>query len=204
MNPTPARRTALFVQAAGLLALLLLAGCASKSYVVLQDSPDGSVGKVLVSNQRGSTMVEQRNQGANLDAAPGKLYAVSNEQIQKDFSGAIAAQPPMPKSFLLYFESGGTKLTPESEALIKDILATMKDRPAPDISVIGHTDTVGDATANEQLGLDRAQYVAKWLETAGVHAVEVAITSHGERNLLIKTPDDTPEPRNRNVEVVVR
>lgn len=189
---------------ASLLALALLAGCAGKSYVVLQDSPDGSVGKVVVSNKQGSTLVEQRNQGAGLNAAPGKVYAVSNEQIQKDFSGAISAQPPMPKSFLLYFETGGTKLTPESEALIKDILASLKDRPAPDISVIGHTDTVGDANTNEQLGLDRAQYVAKWLETAGVHAVEVAVTSHGERNLLVKTPDDTPEPRNRNVEVVVR
>ena len=30
------------------------------------------------------------------------------------------------------------------------------------------------------------------------------VTSHGEGNLLVKTPDNTPEPANRRVEITVR
>ena len=32
----------------------------------------------------------------------------------------------------------------------------------------------------------------------------LAIESHGERNLLVPTPDDTAEPGNRRVEITLR
>jgi outer membrane protein OmpA-like peptidoglycan-associated protein len=39
---------------------------------------------------------------------------------------------------------------------------------------------------------------------AGLDASTVEVTSHGETDLLVKTPDETPEPRNRRVEIAVR
>ena len=42
------------------------------------------------------------------------------------------------------------------------------------------------------------------LKAAAAEAVHLDITSHGERNLLVPTPDNTAEPRNRRVEVTVR
>jgi len=32
----------------------------------------------------------------------------------------------------------------------------------------------------------------------------VVVESHGKRNLLVPTPDETPEPRNRRVEITIR
>jgi peptidoglycan-associated lipoprotein len=32
----------------------------------------------------------------------------------------------------------------------------------------------------------------------------VAVTSHGEAVLLVRTPDETYEPRNRRVEITIR
>ena len=38
----------------------------------------------------------------------------------------------------------------------------------------------------------------------GLDAKLIEIESHGERDLLRKTPDNTAEPRNRRVEITIR
>jgi outer membrane protein OmpA-like peptidoglycan-associated protein len=116
----------------------------------------------------------------------------------------LAAQPLPPKRFLLYFETGGVQLTPESQQLFPQVLVEILLHPAVDISVIGHTDTAGDADKNWELGLTRAQSVADMLISKNVKVLELTISSHGESNLLVPTPDDTPEPMNRLVEISVR
>ena len=129
---------------------------------------------------------------------------MEESRIRADFAAAMAARPQAPVSFLLYFETGGTQLTPASQALIKQILDTAKNRPAADVSVIGHTDTEGDNNYNEKLGLERAQAIAKLITDAGLSVAEMTVTSHGERNLLVPTPDNTAEPKNRRVEISIR
>ena len=104
----------------------------------------------------------------------------------------------------LYFETGGAQLTAASQALIPQVVNVVKARTAPDVSIIGHTDTEGDAELNDKLGLTRAQAIAKLLTEAGLVTDSVSVESHGKRNLLVPTPDNTAEPRNRRVEVTIR
>jgi outer membrane protein OmpA-like peptidoglycan-associated protein len=73
-----------------------------------------------------------------------------------------------------------------------------------DVSIIGHTDTQGKADANTALALRRAEAVETLLKSQGMQASAVLVESHGESNLLVPTPDETPEPRNRRVEIVIR
>ena len=42
------------------------------------------------------------------------------------------------------------------------------------------------------------------LVAAGLDATSVEVTSHGEAVLLVRTPDETYEPRNRRVEITIR
>ena len=189
-------------------ALLLSFGCATPppltpaSYLVLLENADGSSGRVIVNGPGGSTTIEQAGLGAMLDGSTKTPFPVSSETLAKDFGNAIGAMPVPPKTFLLYFETGGTTLTAESQARMAQILAELQWRAFPDMSVVGHTDTVGDASANEALGLTRAHQVGQWLSTGKIHDLEIA--SHGERNLLVQTPDNTAEPQNRRVEVTIR
>lgn len=182
----------------------LLTACAGpRPYVVLLPSPDGSLGKVTVQGQRGAQLLDKARQGALLDgsAAP---FEVSNEQLQRDFGAAMAALPPLPEQFMLYFESGGVELTAESRASLSRIIDRAKARKSVDLSVIGHTDTLGKADANEALALTRARAMADQLQQLGLPKLVLAVESHGERNLLVPTPDETPEPRNRRVEITLR
>ncbi|PKN34001.1 MAG: OmpA family protein [Deltaproteobacteria bacterium HGW-Deltaproteobacteria-19] len=190
------------------LAVLFAAGCATtpapKSYAVLMDNQDGTVGQITVSGAKGEVLLDKPRTGADLDGASGTPYVVDEARINRDFGEALAARPPLPASFMLYYRAGGIVLTDESQALIPAILEAAGNRPAPDVSVIGHTDTVGNSESNEKLALQRAQSVAEIIRKAGLQVHDLTIASHGERNLLVATPDNTPEPKNRRVEVTVR
>jgi outer membrane protein OmpA-like peptidoglycan-associated protein len=194
------------------LASLVLAGCATPpppkpapaSYVVLLDNGDGTVGKVLVTGRQGVTTLEKVRESTLLAQAGGPSFVATEAQIRQDFGAALAISPKKPKIFQLNFQFGGAKLTPESERDLADVIAEIESREVPDISVIGHTDTVGNADQNYKVGLDRARLVGALLQSAKLSSANVTVDSHGEMNLLKPTADEVNEPANRRVEVTVR
>lgn len=183
---------------------LIATGCASPSYAVLMPSPDGSVGAIVVTTAKGTVLLNKKQQAVRMDGSAIKTFDATDKEIQTDFASALAAQPELPVYFLVYFKTGVASMTPESEAFIPMVISTIRNRGTASVSVIGHTDTAGDKDANTQLGLLRAQAIAQLLKQKGVRALEVTVASHGERNLLVKTPDNVPEPKNRRVEITVR
>jgi outer membrane protein OmpA-like peptidoglycan-associated protein len=52
--------------------------------------------------------------------------------------------------------------------------------------------------------MKRATMVRALLADAGLDPTSVELASHGEAALLVQTPDDTYEPRNRRVEITIR
>jgi peptidoglycan-associated lipoprotein len=185
-----------------LCAALLLSACASNSYVVLLENPNGHTGEVVVAGGKGKQVIKTAGYGARLDGSETPA-PVASSKIKSDFAEAMTARPKIPLRYILYFQLDAT-LTPESEALIPKIIKEAVNWPAVDISVVGHTDTLGAAEINESLALVRAVVIADLLKEKGLKYNSLNVESHGERNLLIPTPDDTVEPRNRRVEVSIR
>jgi outer membrane protein OmpA-like peptidoglycan-associated protein len=70
--------------------------------------------------------------------------------------------------------------------------------------VIGFTDTMGDLTYNQSLSLARAAAIRDALVRDGLNRDAVSISGRGKHDLLVPTADQTPEPRNRRVEITVR
>ena len=199
------------------LALVLASTCQRRPVVaspprhdvlVLLPNPDThTVGRAIVSSPLGADVELTSGQEATqvvVGKPPGAPFTMSTNEVQRLFGEAMKARPPAPRQFLLYFFTGTTQLTPESEALLATILDFVRNRPAPDVTVIGHTDTAYTARSNFTLGLDRATSIRNLLVTTGLDGTLVSVASHGEADLLVPTPDDTPEPRNRRVEVSVR
>ena len=129
---------------------------------------------------------------------------MSDADVKRLFGDALAALPPAPRHYTLYFRFESDALTGESTALVPEILRTVKGLSVPEVVVVGHTDTMGDPGANLALGLKRAKVVRDILVEAGLAPSTIEVTSHGEADLLVTTPDNTPEPRNRRVEITVR
>lgn len=190
--------------AAVLAMVVWLAACASPpSYIVLLPNPDGTVGSVIVQSQRGEQVVSQADHGVLLDGSK-PAFDVPQAQIARDFGAAVAARPPLPEHYMLFFELGSSKLTPESQRELPRILERARARKTADISVIGHTDTLESASYNYLLGLKRAKAIAEQLRHLGLENMELSVESQGLKNLLIPTPMGVAEPRNRRVEITIR
>ena len=189
--------------------LLLAAACAQPGppadmVVVLPDA-DGTVGAVTIANQKGTRVLDRPNVAADLTGTPqSDLVALKPEEIQSIFGSALAAEPLKPVAFLLNFTFGTDELTDESKAALPSILETVRNRPAPDIAIIGHTDRAGAADYNYRLSLKRAERVRDLLVEVGADPALIAVSSHGENNPVVPTADGVAEPKNRRVEVSIR
>jgi len=126
------------------------------------------------------------------------------QEVRALVGPALTALPKPPARFILYFEHNSADLTRESREVLKDLFRTIRDRAPVDISVVGHTDTLGKKKHNDALSLNRARAVAAILVGKGVDSSILDITSHGKENPLVPTGDQVSEPRNRRVEVTVR
>lgn len=186
--------------------ILVVSGCAAGTVVVLTPNPDGKTGAITVSNQAGSVDIESPNQATtvkNSAEAPPPPVAMSRDTINALFSDALSIQPKPPVHYILYFEKD-LMLTSDSAGLLPEVLAAIKERDSTDISVVGHTDTLGSREYNLTLSKNRANSIRDLLIREGVDPRNIKVSSHGKENPLIKTADNVSEPRNRRVEVVVR
>ncbi len=196
---------------AGLQSLLICAmiagGCAAKTVVVLVPDPNGEIGVVSVSNEKGSVSLKDANQATEVKAgavSPSEPWILPKDKIESLFRDVIALQVPPPEHFLLYFESNSIQLKPESKETFGKVLDEIAKRDSKSISVVGHSDTAGNKAYNLELSRKRASAVVNLLIERGIASEFMKSTSHGEENPLVETGDHVSEPRNRRVEVIIR
>ncbi len=193
-------------------AALVFAGCATvpptslpKESVIILPGKDGHVGGVAVRSQSSETVLDSAWAGVEVQAGKASGRRFTQAEVHDQFASTLSALPPKPASFVLYFLEGRDEFTPASRDEIARILSELKNRPAPDIVVIGHTDTVGGESANDKLSLQRAERVRELLvKPLGLTPDRIQAAGRGERELLVQTPDGVSEARNRRVEINVR
>lgn len=174
--------------------------------VLLPDAGSSSAGRATVSNASGATDL-----AAPFDSAvvltsrpPSPATRMSEEEVRQIFGDVLAALPPAPQQFTLYFRFESDELTDDSRAMVPRILQAIQERPVPELLIVGHTDTTGGAGANFGLGRRRADMVRVFLAGAGLDGASIEVTSHGESDPLVPTADEVLEPRNRRVDISVR
>jgi len=192
------------MRALALLILLpLLAACASAGSVTLLPGEAGAnVGSVVVLDpktgaERGALIAANTRSGLG-----GRVSAAAADP--KRYAALTEALPPPVAHYTLYFYEGTTKLVPESEPELRRVFAEIARRGGAEVQITGHTDTVGQQADNDLLSLSRAKEIREALIGQGLNPTISRAVGRGERELLVPTPDNTPEPRNRRVEVIVR
>ena len=191
----------------GLAALLgACAGGIKDNLVVVLPEADGHVGAVTVTDTRGQTVLDQPYAAATAGRGAHAVepVQVGADQVAQIFGSALAAQPKPPVAFRLYFVSDSDELTPDSRAAFEGVFREIASRAAADIVVTGHTDTMSTDSYNDTLSLARAKTVRGMLIARGLKSDSITVAARGKRELLIKTPDQAHEPRNRRVEITVR
>ena len=189
--------------AAAFAAGALLVGCATDT-VVLLPKEDGSTGVIAASREGKEVLLDKPY--ATARAGSGGVRAATSDaaEVQKRFGAALTAMPVAPASYTIYFDSGSDEFNAEAQATVARMLEDLRARPAPEVTVIGHTDRVGSDGDNDALSLQRAQSVRERLVAMGLDAAHVDVAGRGAREPLVATEAGVDEPRNRRVEVSVR
>jgi outer membrane protein OmpA-like peptidoglycan-associated protein len=195
------------VRTPALSLLVLLNACVlPPNVVVLIPDEAGTVGQVSVEHNNQQDKLSRPYTAADTDPnqPAGNVFATSETTVNSVFAGALANTPRKPLNFVIYFLNGQTIIDPRSAdtqtAAIKAALAT----PFADISVIGHSDAVGEDSANLVLSMYRARAIRTALEGGGVSSTIIEVGYFGSNDPRVPRPRGVPEPENRRVEVTIR
>jgi outer membrane protein OmpA-like peptidoglycan-associated protein len=119
-------------------------------------------------------------------------------QAQKNVEPTSAAELP------ILFQTGSAILSPKTLHYLDALGGLMvSDLAGAKFRIEGHTDTVGADELNQSLSERRAQAVADYLiKTYKIDPARLEPVGKGKTDLIVVTPDQTAEPRNRRVLVV--
>jgi len=185
---------------------LCLSGCQSATSVILMPDESGKVGAITVKTPGDVRLINKAYNSVTTKQGASSLsetQALSEAQVDQEYAALLKAQPAKPSSIILYFVSGSTNLAKESLALIPQVIDQIKAQIPTEISIIGHTDTTGTDNINDKLSFERAKAVEKILKDSMPTLNIVSIQSFGSKDLLVPTPPNVDEPRNRRVEILI-
>jgi outer membrane protein OmpA-like peptidoglycan-associated protein len=103
----------------------------------------------------------------------------------------------------IFFDTAKSDIKPESGPAIDEIAKLLTNSPALKVGIVGHTDMVGDATANLKLSQARAQSVITDLVSRhGIAAARLVAFGAGPWAPVASNKTDDGRARNRRVELV--
>lgn len=127
-----------------------------------------------------------------------KTFAPDEAEVMKDGTKIVVRLKKM------QFSSGRSDLNPDSFATLRKVDNLIAAVPAKQITVEGHTDSVGSNATNKALSEKRAESVKKYLVSQGL-SQELRVDTEGYGSDRPLTTNKTKEGRatNRRVDIVI-
>lgn len=140
--------------------------------------------------------------GAEVDergCAPVAAFAKS-KQGGCGYGCAEEAEPLVEVTLNILFDTASALIKPEYRADIARLGQVLSDYPGSRVVIEGHTDSRGDAEANQRLSIRRAESVAQVLiEEYAIEAHRVSAVGYGEMRPLQNAKNEQALVRNRRV-----
>ena len=135
----------------------------------------------------GRYMDKQRD-AMNRDLKSGFVEKRGNKLVVKFDSGIL-------------FETGQSSLKPDAQHDLGEFARILKEYPDTNLSIQGHTDSVGTAALNRKLSQDRADAVTTYLSEAGVGRARLVAQGLGESDAVSSNATEAGRAKNRRVEI---
>lgn len=100
------------------------------------------------------------------------------------------------------FDTDRSTLKLDGVQAVEEIAKLMKDNPALELSIEGHTDNTGTTSHNQKLSFDRAQSVVKKLEELNIAGSRLKAVGYGSEKPLVPNDSEENKVKNRRVEIV--
>lgn len=100
-----------------------------------------------------------------------------------------------------FLQNNATFITDYSKGKLKILIDILRQNPNMKIKIVAHSDMIGDYGNNEELTLQRAETVKKYLVQQGINAARLEVESKGATEILTK--GKVPDVKNRRVEFII-
>jgi OmpA-OmpF porin, OOP family len=138
-------------------------------------------------------------------AAEYKLYIVEVEAMRQDVVAADMLKALNDKGFIaLYinFDTDKAVIKPESQPVIDQIIALLKENASLNVSIEGHTDNTGTPQRNKALSELRAQSVLNAVLKGGIEKNRLSSRGWGQDKPIAENKTEEGKAKNRRVEIV--
>jgi outer membrane protein OmpA-like peptidoglycan-associated protein len=102
----------------------------------------------------------------------------------------------------IHFETAKATILPDSDTVLAEVAKMLQQNPDVKVSIEGHTDNVGSASANQTLSEKRAQAVVAWLTSHGIEGSRLQAKGWGASKPVDDNATEDGRAKNRRVELV--
>jgi outer membrane protein OmpA-like peptidoglycan-associated protein len=167
------------------------------------------IGAVDTKAEAAGRSAQEARGAADAAAQSARQVNTRVDQVQTELNTAVAASRKLVYEVTLsedqgQFKSGKFELPDTARARLDEVIGQLKsDTKNVFIEIEGHTDNVGDKAFNEQLGMERAEAVKRYLyEQHQIPLHKMNVISYGEEKPV--APNTNREGRAQNRRVVVK
>jgi outer membrane protein OmpA-like peptidoglycan-associated protein len=161
-------------------------------------------GNLVTGSTRGIKLAPQAPSPAHpISATPSNESATHTPPRMQDEAATQDSGPSI--NLTVNFPTGSADLTPAARASLDNLGKALASSELANFRfrIEGHTDNVGSKEANQTLSQQRAEAVVSYLTSQyNVAPSRLEAIGKGQEDPLVDTPPQTPEARNRRVQVI--
>ena len=169
-------------------------------YLIGKDGKAAAIGAAIGTAVGGGTGAIIGNK---MDKKAEELAALENAQVEtvEDANGLTAIKVTFDRGIL--FDFNKSTLSAVAKQNLDKFAAEMTDLPDTDITVLGHTDNIGTAAANQKVSDNRANAVSKYLQKKGIAAERITAQGHSFNDPVADNSTEEGRAQNRRVEIYI-
>lgn len=173
---------------------------AGLGYLIGKDGKGAAIGAAIGTAVGGGTGAVIGNK---MDKKAAELAALENAQVETvtDVNGLTAIKVTFDSGIL--FDFNKSTLQAAAKKQLDKFAAEMADLPDTDITVLGHTDNVGTAEANQKVSDARAASVSNYLQAKGIAKDRIIAEGHSYNDPVADNSTAEGRAQNRRVEIYI-
>lgn len=134
----------------------------------------------------------------------GQDRCITAEEATTVTDGSVVKLLPVVATYTIYFDFDKSNIRGDQLAVLDRLTRELNTYSPSQVTVVGHTDTSGDAEYNRMLSAKRADMVSRALTSRNISSFYLDEHAVGEENLAVPTPDGTRLEENRRVVIQFR
>jgi OmpA-OmpF porin, OOP family len=166
----------------------------------LYDDDRRSTFKVTKNGKEAWIALEAFNEGRNYELVILDMAPMAQEVTADAMYSALTKDGFM--ALYINFDTGKSKIKPESMAIVEQIAALLKAHPELKVSIEGHTDNAGTPQSNKDLSMQRAKAVVSAVAQKGIIAARMTAIGWGQEKPIADNRSEEGKTKNRRVEIV--